>query len=603
MPGLDSVRMRLCAQLLTADPPAAAERERLADTLGDDSTWPDIDYDAPDGVEWEAIGHLDRARCLARSTAHHGQALRALEGWRRLGIHAANWWYNEIGVPQNVGDSLLLLHDRLGAEEREQWGDWLGDSAGPVEMTGQNIIWRQGVELRRAVLVGDADLLAAAVGRMATVLRPSDSEGIQDDLSFHHHGPLPYAGGYGASLVTTIVPWVHAVHDTPWAFDEEQVQLLVDYLLDGQQWALHGDGYDFTLMGREVTRETAHRAGAALRESLRRLLATGPPRARELTAFARRLEQLGAGDADGAGPGGPVGCRYYPRSDYLAHRRPGWSLSVRMSSTRTIPTESLAGENLRGRHLADGVAAIRVGDTPEDGYRAVLPVWDWARLPGITAEQPSDPAALLPRPNERRGAGDDVAGWTDGRLGIALMRLAGTDRIADGWKAWFCFGDMVIALGTHISAPSAEHPVITTIDQRLATGPVTIGPGPTGQDWVHQGRIGYIPLVEHSEVLAGTHPRSGSWSDITENGRATPQTANVFHVGVDHGHRPEGAFYAWLILPDADAETTRERAARPGVAVLANTAALQAVHCRGTGVTLTARHDTTGIALGSGIAD
>ncbi|MET8337496.1 polysaccharide lyase family 8 super-sandwich domain-containing protein [Streptosporangium canum] len=49
-----------------------------------------------------------------------------------------------------------------------------------------------------------------------------------------------------------------------------------------------------------------------------------------------------------------VGCRYYPRSDYLVHRRLAWPVSVRMASTRTAPTESMNGENLRGRHLGDG---------------------------------------------------------------------------------------------------------------------------------------------------------------------------------------------------------------------------------------------------------
>ncbi|TDC27052.1 silent information regulator protein Sir2 [Streptomyces sp. 8K308] len=591
MPGLDTVRTRLCRELLAAEPPDVTRLDRLADTLKDDGTWPDVDYTAPEGVEWPALAHVSRARSMAGSTAHHGQALRALDGWRQLGIRAANWWYNEIGVPQNVGDALLLLRDQLDAEQREQWGDWLGNSAGPVEMTGQNIIWRAGVELRRAVLVEDTDLLAAAVARMASVLRPTRDEGIQDDLSFHHHGPLPYAGGYGASLVTTVVPWVQAVHGTPWAFDEPKVRLLVDYLLDGQQWALHGDGYDFTLMGREVSRATAHRAGGPLREALRRLLTTDPPRSAELAALERRLARLAAG---GRAEGGPVGCRYYPRSDYLAHRGPGWSVSVRMSSTRTIPSESINGENLRGRHLADGVATIRVGDASDDGYRAVLPLWDWACLPGTTAEQPPDPAALLPRPGDRRGASDDVAGWTDGRLGIALMRLAGTDRVDDGWKAWFCFDDMVIALGADITAPSAEHRVVTTLDQRLATGPVTTGAG-----FTHQGRIGYIPLTAHPGVFSHTRPRTGRWSDITRDGEATPLTADVFHIGVDHGPAPRGAAYAWLVLPDTDAETTSRRATRPGVTVLANTATLQAVRCHRTGITLTARHDATGMTLGT----
>jgi chondroitin AC lyase len=252
------------------------------------------------------------------------------------------------------------------------------------------------------------------------------------------------------------------------------------------------------------------------------------------------------------------------------------------------------GENLRGRHLGDGVAPIRIGDGPEDGYRAVIPLWDWARLPGVTAEQPPGPAALLPRPNDRHGGSPDVGGWTDGRHGIAVMRLAGTDRIVDGWKAWFCFDDVFVALGAGITAPSAAYPVVTTIDQRLATGPVTTGLS------AHHGRIGYVPLSDREPMWTRVERRTGSWSDITATGSTETLTAKVFSVGFDHGPRPAGATYACLVLPGADAAATAARRADPGVTVLSNTPLLQAVRCDRSGVTLTARHDEHGLVFTAG---
>lgn len=615
MTGVDTVRDRLARHTLTDEPPEAREAAAapLASALSEDGGWPDIDYADTARADWPPFRHAVRTLRLARSPAHASDALRAAEAWRRRAPRSDNWWYNEIGAPQTLGDALLLLHDLLTPAQRRAWGGWLAEAPGPVELTGQNVVWSQGIEVRRAALVGDAEALGAAVRRMEPVLRTTEGEGIQDDLSFHQHGPLPYTGGYGRSLVTEVTRWLHAVHGTPWAFGAEETRLLVDHVLDGHRPVIHGDGYDFTLMGREIVRPDAHHVAAPLLAALRRLIAADPPRRDELRAFAAELARV----ADGGEATGPVGCRRYPRSDHLVHRRPGWSFSVRMASGRTLPTECLNGENTRGRHLADGVAAVRVGGAAEDGYRGVIPVWDWAGLPGVTAERPADARDLLPRPpdrphdrphdrsrvgpHERPGAGESVVTWTDGRHGIALLRLAGLDRLADGWKAWFCLDDAVVALGAGITAPRAERPVVTTVDQRLATGPLTLGfsaePGGPAA-WAHHGRVGYVPLIPHPGAFAHVRSRTGRWSDVSTSGSPEPLTADVLSLGVDHGPRPENAGYAWLVVPDADAETTRRRAARPGVTVLANAPGRQVVRCDRTGRVLAARRDAEGLVAG-----
>ena len=589
MRDLGEIRTRVRDELRaeTGDP---TEARRLAGGLVGDGAWPDIDYTDRDGMAFRPLEHVARALRLAHWDEHRAVALAALDVWRHRGMRSDNWWYNEIGAPQLVGDALLRLVDDLSTQQRAGWGDWLAGCAGPVELTGQNLVWSQGIVLRRGLVVDDGDLVSSAVARMSTVLRVTDGEGIQDDLSFHQHGAQLYSGGYGSALAADLALWIYAVHGTPWAFPANAVRFLVDFLLDGQQWAVHGGGFDFTTMGRTITRAEAHSAAGELRPAIRRLLAAGAPLRDDLAAFDARLATAEPGCA-------PVGCRYYPRSDYLVHRRPAWSVSVRMSSTRTVPTESMNGENLRGRHLGDGVAAIRVGDDPRDGYRAVIPLWDWARLPGITAEQLGDPAALMPRPNGQHGSSHDVGGWSDGRYGVAVMRLAGIDRIADGWKAWFCFDDLVVALGTGTTAPTAAYPVVTTIDQRLAEEPLTAGPDLDHPRHVHHARIGYVPLSDHETLFARTERHTGSWSDVTETGSAEPLTAEVFSIGFDHGPRPDGASFACLILPGVDATATAARSAIPGITVVANTPELQSVHCHDSGVTLTAWHGAGGIAV------
>ncbi|QFZ16515.1 polysaccharide lyase family 8 super-sandwich domain-containing protein [Saccharothrix syringae] len=491
--------------------------------MAPDGTWPDIDYTARDPHDFPQLEHLARVPALPPR-----DRLTALDAWRRLAPRSENWWYNEVGAPEMVGDALLGVADLLDDERRRAWGDWLRDAAGPVEMTGQNLVWAAAVQLRRGLLTGDDAVVRHEVARMCSVLEPTTGEGVQPDLSFHQHGPQLYSGGYGASLVASLTRWVHL-------FDAPARRAFADFLLDGQQWFAHGDTYDFTCMGREVVRPDSHRVDS-LRDAVTALARHGH-RADELAACAARL----------SGGGEPlVGTRWFPRSDYLAHRRPGWSCTVRASSTRTVPTESLNGENTSGRHLGDGVTAFRVTGAP-DGYRDAIPRWDWARLPGTTTEQGR---SLFPRPYLERGASDDVRGWADGAHGVATMRLAGTDRFADGWKTWFCFPDAVVALGAGITAPAAGR-VLTTVDQRVAAGPVAAG----------AGRVAHAGLVYRS--------LGGEWSAEVRDG--------LLAVWFDHGEAPRDATYSYVVAP-ADVE----------VEVLVNTPEAQAVRCGG--ATLTRAH-------------
>ncbi|MEV8438477.1 polysaccharide lyase family 8 super-sandwich domain-containing protein [Actinosynnema sp. NPDC051121] len=479
-------------------------------------TWPDIDYSSGGGADFPAFEHLVRARALPPA-----ERLAALEAWRRLAPRSDNWWYNEIGAPELVADALLDLD--LSPADRAAWGEWLAASAGPVEPTGQNLVWTAAVDLRRGLITRDDAVVAEAVDRMCSVLAFTDGEGVQRDHSFHHHGPQLYSGGYGASMVASLTRWLHL-------FPAPAVRFFTDFLLDGRQWFAHGSSYDFAAMGRELVRPDAHRLDS-LREAADTLLGLpSPHRADELADLASRLR----------GDGPPlVGTKWFPRSDYLAHRRPTWSFAVRVSSTRTVPTESLNGENTLGRHLGDGVATIRVGAA--DGYREVLSRWDWARLPGTTTEQGRP---LEPRPYLERGASDDVFGWAGDGHGVAVMRIAGVDRFTDGWKAWFCFPDAVVALGAGISAPGANR-VVTTVDQRLAVGAVTTDP-------VRHGGLTYVPLTPHFVTV--------------ERG--------IFTLGFDHGPSPDDASYACVIAPDI-----------PEVEVLANTPDVQSVRCGGTTLT------------------
>ncbi|MFI6386334.1 polysaccharide lyase family 8 super-sandwich domain-containing protein [Nonomuraea sp. NPDC050540] len=529
----DTIRARLLAALhREAGPPPAAP--------GPDGLWADIDYADLDVTIWAPFEHLVRLRALA--PAEPEPAGRALDAWLRMDLRCPNWWYDQLGAPRVLGDAALLL----GIAHDPRLTRILGRAA-VTGMTGQNLLWAAEVVIRRCLLDGDDEGLAEAFGQAATLLVPSEGEGIQPDHSFHQHGPQLYSGGYGHSFAVDMAALATLASGTPMAMPEEAMEVLAAYLLDGQRWMIHAGRYDIACMGRESTREGNAARGPALEAAARSLAAGGGPRAEELLHF-------------GQGPG--TGARYFWRSDYLAVYRPGWSAAVKTSSTRTVLSEAGNGEGLSGRHLCDGVTHLwRTGEE----YHALWPVQDWRHLPGTTVAYRGGP---LPAADfgQDTGGSDFAGGLTEGPYAMAAMHL---DR--DGVRArksWFFFLDEYVALGAGITCADPDVPVHTTIDQTTLTGEVRLADGTLH----HNGVTYFFPHPAPLTVRSGA--RSGSWAAVNRSQSARELSADVLEIWLDHGRAPSDASYAYLAVPGPPADTLT--APRP-LTVLANTPGIQAV--------------------------
>lgn len=140
----------------------------------------------------------------------------------------------------------------------------------------------------------------------------------------------------------------------------------------------------------------------------------------------------------------------------MTHHRPGWYMSARMYSTRTMNTDNLAGcgEGLLSHYLAEGATCImRHGDE----YLNLFPVWDWQRVPGTTVE-------LAPHSSadpQRKGASAFAGGASDGTVGVAAFQLQRDSLRAR--KAWFFFSDLAVCLGADIRCATdiGTHPAFS----------------------------------------------------------------------------------------------------------------------------------------------
>ncbi len=565
-------------------------------SLEPDGSWADVNYSDASRTTWSPATHLSRLREMARAYADpdgalYGNAglragiLSAYDYWIEVDPQSDNWWHNEISTPQRLSETILLIQGELDSARFSSGLDIVARAYLPRTLnsgtnTGANRVDRAYASLNRGLLAEDASLTSESFGAVGDTIVVTTAEGIQPDYSYHQHGPQLHNATYGMVFTNGVSKFVGFGGGTSFAMAQEKQNTLVDSFLDGQQWFLRGDSFDHTTMGRGVTRDGIASAGLGMIGPVADAL--GDYRAAELNAMKTRLEAArSSGAADPALA--LVGNRHFWRSDIMTHHRPEYYASVKTSSTRTYQPESGNGEGLKNLHLADGVNLImRTGNEYDD----IFPVWDWRRLPGTTTEQGSyslKPAKDWGVP----GTSTFVGGVSDGTYGATAFDYARLNVAAK--KTWFFFDDEFVALGAGIDGPNAANEVITTLNQTLANGPVTYATTAGTQmltsgavtrgdlAWVHHDGVGYLFPDPPDSATVQAVSQSGSPYEINQTRSSDVVTRDVFSLQVNHGVRPSGGTYAYVVVPGMDADDIGSYAADLPVRVLSNSASLQAV--------------------------
>lgn len=191
---------RMMPRLLATTPPEAQPDSALFRS-NPDGSWPDLDYADTTRSRWQPGQHWDRTLELAQAFRRPGQpgfgqpALKnrivsAIGYWTARRPVSSNLWWNLIGVPQKMGEVLLLMAPDLPPDQHAQTLVLLKrgikpdyyDFNGPA--TGQNQIWLAGIHLMSGLLERDSGALRRAFGAMSDEIRETTAEGIQPDRSW-----------------------------------------------------------------------------------------------------------------------------------------------------------------------------------------------------------------------------------------------------------------------------------------------------------------------------------------------------------------------------------------------------------------------------------
>lgn len=554
-----------------------------------------------------------------------------------------NWWHWEIGIPQALGSTVILMYEDLTQEQIDKFYATLYrfnqdptvvykvQGWGTMEMTSANLMDTSLVAALRSAIGNTQDGIGAAVNALGTVTGfVTEGDGFYEDGSCIQHSNLAYTGGYGLTLLKGIERILLLSNDTAWQASADDLESVYTWIWEGYR-PLFADGAMMDMVsGRSIARpsHTELETGRGILEAIV-LLADGAPedRKEQFLSFAKKqvlagaenldtfysgmeassmiaAKQLAADDSVEADDGTPY-TKIFGSMDKATIHREGYTLGISMFSSRTGNFEYMNKENTKGWHISDGALFLYNGDAGQfsNNYWNTI---DPHRLPGITTDhtEGTNYESGLAYTSDKDYAGGSSV---EDLYATIAMDFHGQNTDLTAKKAWFAFDDEVVALGTDISGITKDTETIIENKQIRDDGSnalvvdgeeiqAELGESSAAgveYAWI-EGNSGtdsigyYFPEGEDLEIKR--EARTGSFQDINgavADGAAGSEdvTRDYLSLAVSHGDgTADGAEdYAYVLLPGRTEEETAEYASGSEIEIISNTAEVQAAADRSSG--------------------
>ncbi|MBS1563732.1 MAG: alpha-galactosidase, partial [Bacteroidetes bacterium] len=236
-----------------------------------DGSWQDIDYTDTVQASFRthaarmknmALAYSDPANPLYHSGALSQQLQKAFEFFYDKKWKASNWWYIDIGVPDDYMVALLLMKQVFTREQLLRYGGFLKDATGNAAHKGMNRLWVSRITIYKGSIEDNYPLIERGFTSAASTLalaEPQGNEGIKNDWSFHQHRAQLYSGGYGMAFANdmTELKWLSTGTSFARLFTKEQASIFSSLLLEGHLRLGFRDVVDFGTVGRSLSRPGA----------------------------------------------------------------------------------------------------------------------------------------------------------------------------------------------------------------------------------------------------------------------------------------------------------------------------------------------------------
>ncbi len=527
-----------------------------------------------------------------------------------------NWWDWEVGAPQALNDTVVLVYSNLTATQISQYMNAVDFYTPVPAYTAANRTYTARVVALRGVIGKNSSKLAATRDGLDIIFPYTWNEGFHKDGSFLQHGLFPYTGGYGDAELNDLGRIMYLLSGSTWAITNSQHTNLYNWVYEAYEPMIYKGSCLDMQRGRGLSRSGEDRSnGHSIIHSIIRLSLFAPTNHalaykqmakywiqtdtyRNVVTTAGSLNQLLLAKAirDDSGiiaKSELIEHRTFPEMDRVTHRRPGWAAGLAMFSERIYNYESINGENLKGWHTSDGMLYLYNNDLSHFGAN-FWPTVNPKRMPGTTV----DTLALANGAYEGLNNNKNWVGGANilGTYGATGMEYASVFSSLTAKKSWFMFDDEIVALGNGIT--STDNRVIETIveNRKLNTSgnnaftvngtaqSTTLGWSATltNVSWAHLvgtatngADIGYY-FPTATTLKAVREQRTNNWANI--GGSATAILTNRFlTLWRDHGSNPANASYAYVLLPNKSSAQVSSYAGAPNISILAQSTNVHAV--------------------------
>ena len=576
------------------------------DLIQEDGAFGDVDYkatsSATNGTAWSPYLALDRLQAITVAYHKEGNALyhdeevinklnKAIVYWGKMNPSSSNWWENQIGVQLRFSRIALFMESIVSKDAMDIMLNKLLEKTPVKYGTGQNNLWFDQNYVYYAIITENGTKHTNSTGfkkldlkelvddylSYCLVVQTDDNtaEAVQVDNSFYMHGRQFYSNGYGMSMFRDMSFWIYMLRETSYAFEQDVIDLMADYMIDGTSWTIRGDIMELYLGYRPYDYDVGYDNYAAeYIDPLKRMIESDPDRADEYQAILDNIQ--GKNTVNGKN-----GNYYMWRSGYASHMRDGYGVNIKMDSNQIIGGEwrgSWSGYDKDGGQLIYWTSSAASTITVDgDEYTNVYPTYDWAHCPGTTT------AARIVQDYANAGrftnGTEHTIGVSNGKYGNTAydMNKKGTQVK----KGYFFFDDEFVALGSGINSTEGVN-IHTTLNQCEAedvnVGGQSVAEGTKEQiyntNWLYNGKVGYV-FLENTDVVVSNSVQTNNpslWDEAKKN-----ETPATFTAYLDHGLKPSNDSYAYIVVPNTTAGAVSQYAGNTPVTVIANNEKVQAV--------------------------
>lgn len=512
-----------------------------------DQRWTDINYGDGEKAKWKVSEHLKNIKTLSLSWANpssrffkdskiYNVIIAGLNNWTKNKYQNPNWWHNEIGIPQFMRDILVLMKDTLSQHQLDNYLPILNQYR--ISGNGANLVWSADLGLYYGLFTKNFKLIDSAVSIIIQEINISEGDGLKPDFSFHQHGQRLQMYQYGAAFLLDNIRIGWELKQSRWAYPENKIELLTSMLLEGWQWMARGIYTVPETMDRSATRkDELNKADVRLYINLFKDLV--PHRLQELIALENRQNNKGES---------LHGFRHFPYSDFTVYHNENFSFFLKTISSRTLTSESINNENLKGKLMNSGETYYM-----QDGseYFNMMPVWDWSKLPGITSFTGAEKIV-------RKDFNGSISG---GDIGFTSTSFMLTDkegnRSVSGKKSWYNYLNYVLCIISDIEMDKISQ-AYTILDQSRWSASIS-----TNRDivyhenqeineykWIRHKNFIYFPLNKKMRLQLFADTVSGSWNSINAGYSTKKIHDKVFMPSIIH--HPEKSAKAYVVAYTAN---------------------------------------------------